>query len=109
MQTLHILIATPKTAVRLPASEGHSTRTVAVRPKRSFQGAALLIFIAIAAVGCVYPVKVSSGCQAQINQCLLNCDATPHDPSEFAGSQENRILTDHRSPCEQQCHTLCHD
>ena len=68
----------------------------------------LIVLACFWVAGCVYPVKVSTECQAQINRCLANCDATSNHSDQTPSVSDQRTLTDYRSQCESQCHTLCH-
>ena len=67
----------------------------------------VLIISVVLVAGCIYPVAASDSCQAQINTCLQDCPIGEATADPMDGQGTGLDLTDHRSPCEKNCHTLC--
>ncbi|MBN2341237.1 MAG: hypothetical protein JXX29_10045 [Deltaproteobacteria bacterium] len=71
------------------------------------QSAIVLTTTIFLTAGCVYPVKISSECQAKINACLKNCDGSDSSLTGEPSPTDQRTLTDYRSQCESNCHSMC--
>jgi len=67
----------------------------------------MLFALTVLVGGCIYPVAASEDCQARINSCLKNCPTAEVAADPMDGRGQGLDLTDHRSPCEKNCHTLC--
>lgn len=70
---------------------------------RRWGGLAVLFGIVLVASACI-PVTISDECKGIIDSCLKECrDAPP--PAALDGTYGTS--NDQRTPCEQQCHSLC--